>query len=276
MKILHCSPVFSVPWYDCGWFFIKAFMQLGHHITIWDYRLDLFPQTDEYDLAFVYKGNRDTLTLLPHGPKICYYPDDMSREPGIEHVLSGYKHVLTTVRPTPKNQEWFPTGYDPDLHKPLSTEKNINSIFVGTHTLYKAQFLNVIRPDCIFGNGWTEGMNTPVKNFPAIYLHEYVRALSLARVAVNMHRDFLGLNSRLFEMCACTFTLTDIVPGVEEVLGKELCSKVGFSTPEEGREKVEYYLARPQEREELWQAERKAILPYTYLECAKRVIACAS
>ena len=162
---------------------------------------------------------------------------------------------------------WLPTGWDPEIHCPRGVDKTIDTVFIGTATPRKKLFLDAIEPR-IFGNGWAKGI-------PAIYLDDYCKMLSAAKISINIHRDEIGVNRRLFESIGCTFTLTDNVPGVEEVLGKDLARQVAFDTPEQGRTMVMHYLSHQAEREKLWQAERLAIMPYTYDEAVKKVLSYA-
>lgn len=270
MKILLAADIFS-QWFSCGQYFLKAFSELGHYVNVWDYRFSTSdPCVSDYDFLFAYKGDRRVAKYISSlKTSICYYPDAFERDPDAISLLQSYSKVFTTIRPAPQWMEWFPTGWDPDIHRTVEAAKVLSSVFVGTSTPRKQSFLDVMRPTAVFGNGWGEGVKP-------VYLWEYQRVLSASSVLINVHRNDIGLNSRLFEMMATGFTITDIVPGVREVLGDELTNRVGFTTPEQGRERLEYFLSHPEERDELWYAERKAIRPYTYLECAKRVLECAA
>lgn len=281
MKILLASPVYSSPWFgswfDCGAFIMKALHQLGHSVAVWDFRLEPLPPVGLYDLAIVWKGNKHVHQTLPH-PKVCYWPDKFGRDPENEEGLESYNKVFTPVRPTPEGMEWLPTGWDPDYHKNLHypiERRNLDILFIGTKSERKLAFLSEIKPDRIYGNGWESswGVAGLVPPRPAVYVQEFVNVLNTHYIAVNIHRDKVGLNSRLFEFAACTFMVTDRVPGVEEVFGKELAQKISFNTPKQGRAMVEHFYNHPELREELWKQEYEAVKPFTYLEAAKKMIA---
>ena len=267
MKVLLATPYLSANWFDSGLFWAAALSRQGHLVRLWDYRLEPRPLTSDIDFMLILKG---PVEPLPHCVNVCYWPDAVERTPGIENVLKAYNSVYTCLRPTPNDMQWEPTGWDPLIHKPTVNEKSIESVFIGTGTERKWQFLQAMRPMAIFGNNWHQfrpgGFLLPV------YCHEMVAMFSSAKVSINIHQDPIGLNRRFFESMACTFTITDLVPGVEEVLGKELAALVGFKSPEEGRERLEYFKSHDKEREELWQAERKAIEPFTYEEAVERIL----
>ena len=289
MKILLASPIYCSPWwgpwYDCGTFVMKALHQLGHSVAVWDYRMDKNPPkgSHDYDLAIVWKGEKyvhQAVGMLKC-PKFCYWPDKFGRAPLDEEDLKLYDKVFTCTRPTPEGMIWLPTGWDQDFHANLHyppERRSSDVLFIGTKSERKLRFLSEIKPDKIYGNGWESSWNIAglVPPRPAIYLQEFVHVLNQHHIVVNVHRDDDGFNSRVFEFVACGFTLTDRVPGTEEVFGKELAAKISFETPKQGKAMVEWYKTRPELREALWQEEFKAIQPYTYKAAVERMISCLS
>lgn len=164
---------------------------------------------------------------------------------------------------------WLPGAWDERLHvrHALGTVPiRSGAVFVGTATERKREFLKIIQPKVVAGNGW-------IHRGP-LYLHDYVRFLSQWSLAINVHRDNIGVNRRFFEMMACCFTITDRVPGVVEILGEELAAKVTFETPEEGQQLKEYFLGTDlkSEVEQLWEMEKDAIANYTYTHLAQSII----
>ena len=270
MRVLLASPFFADHW-DAGHYWLRAFNRLGHSVLTWDYRMDVTPPPGDYDLALVLKGSRRVSELL-HGPRICYWPDQLGRGPAEEEDLSLYDRVYTMARPTPAGMIWLPGSWEPAVHGARRNRRGSpvwDSIFIGTHTPYKEQVLRVIQPQHLFGNGWPASMSP--RN--ATYLHEFAQLLADSRVAINVHRlPTAGLTRRFFEFIACTFTISDRAPGVEEILGKDLADKVCFTTPEEGRDLLLKYLADREERQWLWQAEQKAIAGYTYEHLAQEAL----
>lgn len=263
--ILLASPFYAQHW-DAGHFWARALSRLNCSLLLWDYRIDPAPPLAQYDAALVLKGQPDTPEqLLSSAYKMCYWPDAFGRLPEAEAALRGYDRVYTMVRPTPEGMVWLPGAYDPVVHYPRAEDGRMlfDTLFIGTATAYKRQMLDELQVRIVFGNGWNQ----------AIYLHEYAHTLSRALIAVNVHREpAVGVTRRLFEYISCTFTLTDLPPGVVEVLGPELADLVGFRTPQQGRERIAYYLAHPKDRAEVWAAERRAIRQYTYGALATSIL----
>jgi len=101
----------------------------------------------------------------------------------------------------------------------------------------------------------------------AVYYH--------SRVNVNIfHEQCLdSTNSRVYDVLAAGgFLLTEHRPCLEREfqIGRHL---VSFSTPDEAREKAEYYLARPQEREEIAREGQKHVLAnHTFSDRCSRLL----
>ena len=261
-KVLLAAPGISAH-HDAGLYWLAALSRQGISTVVWDYRVEPQPPATDYSLALVLKGETVDPEILKR-PRVVYWPDDPSRTPGIWEQLKKYDLVACPV-PNLKDALWLPTSYDPLVHRPLPTMIKRSVVFCGTWTDRKQRFMQALMEAGLllsrnlYGNGWEE-VSAWIR---PVYATEYVLVLSSASISVNVHRADIGVNRRLFESIACTFTLTDLVPGVREILGAELAEKVGFSTPEELVKKVEHYLSSP-ERDALWEQEKRAIAPYTY------------
>ena len=274
MKILLATPYLSANWFDAGLFFLAAASRLGHAVTLWDYRLEPESSKGQWDVAIWMKTGPAEAEQMPH-PRFVYWSDDFDRTPGLlPQLLQAYDKVFTPVRPTPTGCMWLPTGWDPLIHRDLGLPRQHDSIFVGTYTPRKWEFLKVIEPDDIFGNNWAETPPTNLNLHGPVYLHHYVWVLNQARLLLNVHHGPVGLGRRFFEFIACGPTITDLVPGVEEVLGLDLAAVVGFKTPEEGKALKEYLLDRPGLLNGVWREEQRAIEPYTYEAALKRILEC--
>lgn len=281
MRILLASPFFSQHW-DAGHFWARAFSSLGHTLCFWDYRHDpgmlagfLPPgrRQPSFDVAVVMKGDLNALTAARAfcAKALCYWPDALGRAPREEKLLEGYHRVYTPVRPTPEGMVWLPGAWDDLVHsrhkKPYGDGGGV--VFVGTRTPRKEHYILQMAENQsmrMYGNGWHSSIHP-------VYLHEYVNALNSADVALNIHRDFVGLNRRFFEMMAVNFTVTDDVPGVREVLGDSLADRVSFNTPHEGAGMLRHFTTRPEERAALHAQELEAISEYSYRHLAQRMLA---
>lgn len=173
---------------------------------------------------------------------------------------------------------WCGNSFDPLVHHPpVAPQFQYGVAFIGTHTPYKERMLDGVVDvglDYLAGNGWERG---PLRLLnlmrPAVYLHDYADVLRRSVVSINLHHDpQVGVNRRLYESIACTFTLTDLPPGVEEVLGHNLAEAVGVRSPEDLREKAEFYATHHVEREALWERERAAVAHGTYRQMAASLL----
>lgn len=249
---------------DAGWFWLAALGRQGVATIAWDYRRE--PQAaHSADLMLAMKTPPYPDRF--HGYTAAYWPDELGRDPESEAWLPQYERVYTCLRPTPPGMTWLPTAYDPHVHYPRNAPKERDMVFIGTATDRKRDFLKEMAkaaPLTLFGNGW--------KDSGPVYLEDYCVALSSAKIAINIHRGEVGLNRRVFEAMACTFTLTDRVAGIAELLGPSLAAKVSFSTPKHGRELAERYINDEPARRELWAMEREAIRGFTYDAAVQRVL----
>ncbi|GEM_PF-6118507 len=238
---------------------------MGLAVQLWDYRLSPSPPAGYRDasLTLVLKGEGINPQLLAH-PRVCIWPDAFGRDPTAEVLLRAYDRVYTGAYEHPPGVQFLPLGFDDALHVSFNSERSPGAIFVGTATERKAKFLRAIQPNAIFGNGWGDGV------YP-VYGSELVQVLNQYLLAVNVHRDNMGVTRRLFEMIACGPTITDLVPGVEEVLGP-VALEMGFHTPQEGAELKTSFLSHPDVLMAVWHKARAAIQPYTYQAAVRRIV----
>ena len=273
MNILLCTPLYSQH-FDAGHFWLKALNELGQSVIVWDYRLDStarsIDQINVPDATLVLKGEGINPNALPR-PRFCYWPDAFFRDPGIEERLRLYDKVFTPVRPMPDWMEWLPTSFDEDIHRNLQIPRTVKTIYIGTNNSdYKREMVMSLYLSAVHGNGWGQFKDNVVG---PVYLHDFVKAANQAKILIDIHHDpRYGLNRKFFEMIACGFTLVDRVPGAADILGPDLADRVTFTTTEEARKLIAYYLIHPEERESLWSQQRKAIQPYSYLKAAKKIL----
>ncbi len=119
----------------------------------------------------------------------------------------------------------------------------------------------------IYGNdGWNRRIEgTPLQPCFAgrtVAHHDLPRLFRNSQINVNMHhlQSSTSLNLRVFDVPASGgFLLTDYMPGLEQMfeIGKEV---EVYRTPDELREKVEYYLAHPEACREIALRGRERVL----------------
>jgi spore maturation protein CgeB len=123
---------------------------------------------------------------------------------------------------------------------------------------YRARLLeNLLNYDLkIWGKSYPSWLSSPLR---AIYQDEYVaeeekaKAFNAAKIVLNtMHYgEIEGVNCRLFEAAGCgAFQIADWKPALSDLFEPEE-EIVTFRTQQELKEKVDYYLAHPEERREI-------------------------
>jgi len=268
MRILIATPYMSSH-LDSGLFWARAINQLGHSITLWDYRYDQRTNFSRgFDLSIVFKGEVVDPKLLP-GTKLIYWPDKFERTPGIiKDKLSLYDKIFTPVRPTPEGMVWLPSGHDKDVHKDMLLERFYKSVYIGTlNSEYKHNMVYEIGPSKVFGNGWDSYCHEG-----PVYLDEFVRTANYTKVLIDIHQSpDTGVNRKLFEMISCGFTIVDRVPGIKEIF-PDIWAKFTFEDSKTAKELINYYLADYSEALNLWELQKKCIEPYSYLNCAKKML----
>jgi spore maturation protein CgeB len=106
----------------------------------------------------------------------------------------------------------------------------------------------------LWGNGCPFWLRSPLYDrYPNVYVAELEKskAFNAAKVVLNtMHfAEIAGVNCRLFEAAGCgAFQIADWKPGLAEFFEPER-EVVTFRSREELRDKVDYYLAHPEERQ---------------------------
>ncbi|HLI30683.1 MAG TPA: glycosyltransferase [Terriglobia bacterium] len=108
----------------------------------------------------------------------------------------------------------------------------------------------------IWGNSYPRWLKSPMRaSYPGIYVaeEEKARAFNAAKIVINtMHYgEIEGVNCRLFEAAGCgAFQIADWKPALADLFEPEH-EIVTFRTLRELKEKIDYYLARPDERREI-------------------------
>jgi spore maturation protein CgeB len=106
----------------------------------------------------------------------------------------------------------------------------------------------------IWGTGFPFWLRSPLRaHYPNVYVAELEKskAFNAAKIVVNTMylAEIEGVNCRLFEAAGCGgFQIADWKPGLAELFEPER-EVVTFRSRDELREKVDYYLARPEERQ---------------------------
>jgi len=183
---------------------------------------------------------------------------------------------------------YVPHGYDADVHRPLPLDSKDTQLYgnkvllVAGHTPEKEHLLSELmrfRPDIdlqIYGPRWTEFSRSPnlrlcTRGVP-LYGSQYSKAIAAAAVCLGiMSGKVRGVTqgdettTRSFEIPACGgFMLhertSELLEQYEE--GHEVAC---FGSVEELAEKIDYYLAHPEERKAIAHAGHLRCVPaYSY------------
>lgn len=144
---------------------------------------------------------------------------------------------------------------------------------------YRARMLEIFNDyDLkIWGKSYPSWLESPLRgHYPGIYVAELekAKAFNSAKIVLNtMHfGEILSVNCRLFEAAGCgVFQVADDKPVLPELFEPER-EIVTFRTRAELKEKVDYYLAHPEERQEIAdRAYDRAHREHTYERRLKKI-----
>lgn len=236
---------------------------------------------------------------------VMYYPDCMFNHPGVVLDSFGdYDLFVTTKTFQVTHLEkalgvdriaHVPHGFSDVVHRPLysrvvETAYRADVLYIGNQSPYKQRWLEeltYLAPDLelhLAGNRWRESVRGGPLARRTIAGEcvgsLYAEAIQMARINVAIHfgPSELGwddkVSTRTFEIPACKGFMLHIdneeVRGFFEP-GKEIDV---FSSPEELRDKIAFYLKRPVLRAEMIErAYRRCVPAYGYAQRAKEIAA---
>jgi len=256
------------------------------------------------DLLLAFKGSfvlPETLQMLRgKGIHLCnYYPDTsaFSHGPILPKSLPEYDHIFYTKRFWARDVQkalrlrelvFLPHGYDPEIHRPLElTFRDLRDyahdcVVIATFTPAKEELLMELlrlRPSLelrIWGNQWRERCSAPElqKHIMGAALdgQSYAKALRAARINLaTLSGKVIGSSqgdettTRTYEIPACGgFMLHERTAELRDLFveGEEVAC---FGSIDELAEKVDFYLAHPEERERIAAAGHRRCVPaYSY------------
>lgn len=223
---------------------------------------------------------------------VLFYPDVEYEQVGIEETLDLYDFIFTTKSfhrefldrlVGPDRWAFIDHGYVPDCHRAISApslkdEFKRDILFVGTHSSYKAQWLEHVarsHPSAsllIVGNQWREACrDTPLAPFvlgSPVEGDFYADLIGSSRINIALHHGPVltpgwedRVSTRSFEIPACGgFMLhidNDEIRGLYDV-PREIDV---FASTDELAGKIGYYLERPEERQRIAAAGYRRAVP---------------
>ena len=252
--------------YDSGKYILKALLELGYQVLLWDPVVSVQPPSQDYDLAFLIKGGVEADKLKR--PRLNWFPDTFSRYDNrlVDKYTKEFDYFFTI------NKEdrgiWVPGALDVEVHHPYQEDTKFDVVFVGTaHTAERAAFIMQFgdRFDgalALFGNRWNE---YSINANPPQYFTAFGQVMSTAKIALNIHQDLfgIGVNRKVHEIAGCgsAMLLTDKVSGLEETYPMA----PSFDNLDECLELARYYLDHPSERsKKVKEMQELAYANYTY------------
>jgi len=162
------------------------------------------------------------------------------------------------------NAHYLPEACNPLWHHRVELTESDRSRYgcdlttAGNLYYYKAKILETFAnyDMKIWGVGYAHWLGSSLRKcWPCVFVAELekAKAFNAARIVLNPmnYAEIEGVNCRLFEAAGCgAFQITDWKPSLPQSFEPER-EIVTFHTLQELKEKVDYYLARPQERLEI-------------------------
>jgi len=159
------------------------------------------------------------------------------------------------------NAHYLPEACNPLWHRPVElTAEDIEKYGCDLTTAsnmyyYRARMLEVFKDyDLkIWGKGYPPWLESPLRDkYTDVYVAKEAKAKAFgaAKIVLNTihYGEIEGVNCRLFEVAGCgAFQIADRKPAMAELFEPEY-EVVTFQTRRELKEKVDYYLSRPEER----------------------------
>jgi hypothetical protein len=220
--------------------------------------------------------------------KANYHPNLIETIPLYDCYFIWHKGLISEIyKVGAKKVEYLPFAWDPELHKSVAfTQEDISALgsnisFVGNWTLGRERWLSYVADmDLrIWGTCfWERAKEKAVKGKwirHAPLGEEFVKVVRASKINLNFLRDQNkgSHNMRTFEVPGCGgFLLTERSEEQLEFFeeDKEIAC---FSTPEELRDKIKFYLSRDELRRKMAErAHRKVAQGHTYLDRAKRIL----
>lgn len=228
-----------------------------------------------------------------------YYPDTSAFAHGslLAESLPEYDCVFYTKRfwnsdvrnrISLRESVYVTHGYDAEIHRPPELEERdraqyqTDAVVIATYTKYKEELLHELlglRPQLkltVWGNQWRDRCNSArVRQFvigEPLVGDSYAKAICAAKINLALLSGKVQGSSRgdetttrTYEIPACRgFMLHERSPELLELYseGEEVAC---FSSPQELAERIDYYLAHPEEREAIAGAGHRRCVPaYSY------------
>ena len=197
---------------------------------------------------------------------------------GYDLIMTSFPHFVPRLRAVGVASEYFRIGFDTRVLELLgAVEKNVDASFVGGISRHHGKALPMLEylarstPIEFFGYGADSlSRSSPIvaRHHGEVWGLDMYRALARSRVTLNRHINVAENNAnnmRLYEATGVgALLITDRKDNLGELfeVGKEV---VAYSSPEEAAELIRYYIAHPDEANEIARAgQARTLHEHTY------------
>lgn len=266
-------------------------------------------RSNPFDFVFVMSQNyidaetiREMRRVARNPLTIVYHSHDNNFCPGVltprdfNHAIVEYDHVFTTKSQNvaryqalgQQNAYYIPSAFDPGVHRPILGrdsryhENPFDVTFVGTYDKSREPMIQAIGWDRlhVWGSDWKHYSRFESHHeritASAVYYHDYADIISNSKVSLGLLREEAEdlHTQRTFEIPACG--ALQIAPRNQEIslYFKEDKEIVLFETNDELKEKVNFYLTHPKERQSIAKKGYERVLRdgHTYLDRTREIL----
>lgn len=205
---------------------------------------------------------------------------------GYDLILTSFPHFVARLRALGVASEYFRIGFDERVLELLGcVHKDLDATFVGGISRNHGKALPLLEylanhtPIKFFGYGAKSlPRSSPIRrcHYGEVWGLDMYRTLARSRITLNRHIDVAenyANNMRLYEATGVgTLLLTDHKDNLGELfeIGKEV---IAYTSKEEAAEMIHYYLAHPDEAQEIARAGQKRTLSeHTYRHRMKELV----
>jgi hypothetical protein len=252
--------------------FKRAFDRLGHPCKVWGKGYPDFDQFDIFlnqaDIVFLIENyDFDWIPNLSKctKPKLYWSIDAHWNLPPQLEIAEKHKitHVLCSTFAyckVFKQSSWFPNAYPADLISPPEINKKFYDIGFCGNVVNRGEWIQFLKTNC------------NLKFDQLVFGHSMVDAISSYRIHWNRNiKD--DINYRNFETLGCgTFLMTNYTDRLGDLFNVNE-HFVTYGSPQDCLNKIQYYLNREREREEIARKGHEHVkLWHTYDHRAKQFI----
>ena len=186
-------------------------------------------------------------------------------------AVSSQRMIDEIVKPTGVKTVLVPQFTNPERFKPAPKEqdKAFKVLFIGSnnYSFGRKSVDYAVLADAdlaVFGKKWKDKLDMKYLKGEFIDNNELYKYYTNADIVLNDHREDMryygSVSNRIYDVTASGgFVLTDYLPEIEQIYGDSVATYKDYY---DFKDKLEYYLAHPEERELMAQKAREITLRY--------------